>query len=204
MSPNIQTTTSFIFPSTSNANANSLNNPCTDPVLFGNFSKVELEKMIIEETKTEENLEEDYNFIADEERYVLSKKNRQYIDSICSRLESIVFGDFETITIPPTPPSSPTKSNIAYDSYCKNNKNSETLQTFNSMSKDNLERYNEIVFSKRELMEWANYERVAINRINRNSYKNYVKYINPNELYEIDLHLHSIYYTTYAMIYDIR
>lgn len=196
MSPNIET--SFIL--TSTYNSNSLSKTNTNSILFGDFSKVEVDKMMI----IESTIDEDYNFIADEERYLLSCKTCDHMNSICLRLESIVFGDFEikSFKVPPTPPTSPTCQYNISGSYYKNNKN-ETLQKINSMSSSNLDGCSEIVFSKSEIKKWCNYERKANNKINENTYKNYVKYINQTELYELDLQLSSIYYSTYSMIYDI-
>lgn len=160
-----------------------------DISIFGSFSREELNKLY---NKSYDDISIDINFFADNSPVCLSESSRRILSTISQNVDEIVFGNFpcNPQSGSSTPSSSPSKSS--------------RTSSPQSKKSDNLS------FTKQEINEWINYER--INLYNKNSeYRK--RYSNvptettlalikeQHELYQIEKHLINIYVSTYSMIY---
>lgn len=164
---------------------------------FGSFSIEELDK-IYNKSKTNNDINTiNINFFADDMPVCLSESAYDILSTISKNVDEIVFGDFQSnpqsASSAPSSPSNP-----------RSRSRSRTSSPLSCKKSDKL------LFTKRDITEWINYE--VINRYNEiyEYKKRYNKATTERtlslikeqqELYEIEKRLIDIYLSTYSMIY---
>ena len=158
---------------------------------FGSFSIEELNK-IYNKSKPDNDINTiNINFFADDMPVCLSDSACHILSTISKNVDEIVFGDFPSN---PQSASSPSSSRTSSPSSCP----------FSSKKSGKL------VFTKRDITEWINYETINLYNENYEYRKRYNKATTERtlslikeqqELYQIEKHLINIYVSTYSMIY---